>query len=114
MNDLLILIPTRNEAGNIDNIIAELKHYFSNSFYLFVDDSSKDGTLEILEKYSEKESNLKVKTLSLLCSNLSSISSPIIILLGKYSYHVLSDLPSHSPISKINNSLSLIGSKYFS
>lgn len=60
MNDLLILIPTRNEVGNIDNIIAELKHYFSNSFYLFVDDSSEDGTLEILEKYSEKEPNLKV------------------------------------------------------
>lgn len=60
MSDLLILIPTLNEVGNIDNIIAELKHYFPNSFYLFVDDSSEDGTLEILEKYSEKEPNLKV------------------------------------------------------
>lgn len=60
MNDLLILIPTRNEAGNIDKMITELKLYFPNSVYLFIDDSSNDGTLEILESTSKKEPNLNV------------------------------------------------------
>lgn len=60
ISDLLILIPTRNEAGNIDNIITELNQYFPLSCYLFIDDSSKDGTLEILMKYSAKAPNLKV------------------------------------------------------
>ena len=60
ISDLLILIPTRNEAGNIDNIITELNQYFPLSCYLFIDDSSEDGTLEILMKYSAKAPNLKV------------------------------------------------------
>lgn len=60
MNDLLIVIPTRNEVGNVNYIIAELKKYFADSFYLFIDDSSEDGTLELLTKYSMEESNLNV------------------------------------------------------
>lgn len=58
--EILILIPTKNELLNLDNLVLKLLKYFPNSVYLFVDDSSNDGTLERLDKLRSENSNIHV------------------------------------------------------
>lgn len=57
-----IVIPARNEKGNIENIIKRLPDFGLNQEIIFVEGHSSDGTLEeikkIVEKYKDKK-NIK-------------------------------------------------------
>ena len=52
--DLLIIIPTYNEASNINNLFKELKKHCKNTNLLFIDDNSDDGTRENVIKQKKK------------------------------------------------------------
>lgn len=56
----LIMIPTYNEAENLDVLITKINHAVPGVSILFVDDNSPDGTGEILEKRAGSEPNLNV------------------------------------------------------
>ena len=47
----LILIPTYNEAENIEKIIRLLFEMYENTSVLIVDDSSPDGTGKIVQEF---------------------------------------------------------------
>lgn len=60
MNDnYLIIIPTYNESDNITNLIINLQ-YIEGTHLLFIDDSSPDGTGEILDNLKQKYKNIDV------------------------------------------------------
>jgi len=66
MKKAIVIIPTYNEKGNIGKFIAELENEVFpqiNSYemnILIVDDSSPDGTAEIVEELRKKYSNLHI------------------------------------------------------
>ncbi len=45
----LIIIPTYNEAENIEDVINKILSLQNNNFILVVDDNSPDGTSNIVE-----------------------------------------------------------------
>jgi dolichol-phosphate mannosyltransferase len=49
----LILIPTYNERENVENLISEIVKLEPNFYVLVVDDSSCDGTAEILDRNAQ-------------------------------------------------------------
>lgn len=59
-NDVLILVPTRNEVQNLKPLITKLLYNFPNSVYLFIDDSSTDGTFENLNELSASNKQIQV------------------------------------------------------
>lgn len=56
----LIVIPTYNERGNIERLIAELLHLPYPLDILVVDDNSPDGTGKIVDEIAEKEPRVKI------------------------------------------------------
>jgi dolichol-phosphate mannosyltransferase len=56
----LIAIPTYNEFGNIDNLIKSILVEMKNADILFIDDSSIDGTLELINVYKKKNAKIKL------------------------------------------------------
>ena len=54
----LIVIPTFNEAKNIVDLVSTIKKHMPDSTILIVDDSSVDGTADLVEKISDKNVNL--------------------------------------------------------
>lgn len=64
MKEISIVIPCHNEEDNIDRLISELDDNLKNLDYrfeyVFVNDGSKDKTLEKLIKVSEKDYRVKV------------------------------------------------------
>ena len=57
----LIVIPTYNEAENIENLIERILLLgIENLDVLIVDDSSPDGTAEIVEKLMQNKSNIHI------------------------------------------------------
>jgi len=55
-----VLIPARDEAHNLEACLDSLlKQDYSNFEILVLDDHSRDGTAEILERYAKKYSNLR-------------------------------------------------------
>jgi dolichol-phosphate mannosyltransferase len=48
--DLTILLPTLNEAGNLDSLIADLGRLLPGSKVIVVDDNSSDGTPDLVRK----------------------------------------------------------------
>ena len=57
---ILIFIPTYNEKDNVDVIIKLIRKKYSHLDLLFIDDNSPDGTGDILQKISNKNSNIFV------------------------------------------------------
>jgi len=51
---VLVIIPTYQEAPNIENILLQLRAACPNASVLVVDDNSPDGTADIVEKVAEK------------------------------------------------------------
>jgi len=49
----LILIPTYNERENIENLISEIVKLNQDFYFLVADDSSTDGTAEILDRIAQ-------------------------------------------------------------
>ncbi|MEN8764461.1 MAG: polyprenol monophosphomannose synthase [Wenyingzhuangia sp.] len=58
MYPVLIIIPTLNEVENINNIIEAVLEVNSDYHILVVDDSSTDGTIEVVKKLQEIKKNL--------------------------------------------------------
>ena len=54
MNDILIILPTLNEANNVKKLFILLKKMKLNLKYLFIDHGSDDGTQEILKDIKKK------------------------------------------------------------
>jgi len=61
MYDLTLILPTLNERGNIDPLLAQLdKHLKGISWeVVFVDDASTDGTADVLLSRSRQKSNVR-------------------------------------------------------
>ena len=59
-NELLILIPTYNEIGNVEEILTQILGLELPADILFIDDNSPDGTGDKLEQLAEKYSNISV------------------------------------------------------
>lgn len=60
MNKILILIPTYNEAGNIERLHGEIKKLKIKTDILFVDDNSPDQTAKVIKKIAEKDKGVKL------------------------------------------------------
>ena len=58
INKTLVFIPTLNEEKNVKIIYEKIKLLKINVDYLFIDDDSSDGTLEILKELSSKDKRL--------------------------------------------------------
>jgi len=56
--NLIIVIPTHNEAGNIKDLILKIYSHFADSSVLIIDDDSCDGTPEIIKNLQLRYSNL--------------------------------------------------------
>ena len=52
---ILVVIPTFNEAQNIEPMVAKIRHSVPAASILVVDDGSPDGTGDIVEKLSESD-----------------------------------------------------------
>lgn len=57
-----IMLPTYCEAGNIENLIREIKSLKHESLIIVIDDSSHDGTAGIVEKLQREFDNILVFT----------------------------------------------------
>ena len=57
-----IMLPTYCEAGNIENLIREIKSLKQDSLIVVIDDSSYDGTGKILERLQREYDNILVFT----------------------------------------------------
>ncbi len=57
-----IMLPTYCEAGNIESLIREIKHLKPGALILVVDDSSHDGTANIVQKLQEEYEGIVVFT----------------------------------------------------
>ncbi len=64
MTQITIVLPTYNERENIQILIPEIEEKFKKSKYSFdilvVDDSSPDGTAEVVRNLNKKYKNIKV------------------------------------------------------
>ncbi len=56
MSDVLVIIPTYNERENIEKIIKAVREY--NVDVLIVDDSSPDGTADIVKRIQKEDKNV--------------------------------------------------------
>ena len=59
-NTSLIFTATYNEKENVKKLIDEINIYSPDSFILIVEDSSPDGTGELLKELEKKSKNLKI------------------------------------------------------
>lgn len=55
-----ILLPTYCEAGNVENLIREIKSLKPSSLIMVIDDSSYDGTASIVEKLQKEYGNILI------------------------------------------------------
>lgn len=55
---LVVIIPTYNEKETIENILNEVFNHLPHSKILVVDDSSPDGTADIVKKIQEKDNRV--------------------------------------------------------
>lgn len=60
MDKTLIIIPTYNEAKNIEELCAGIKKFSPKKDILFVDDSSGDGTIQIIKRIMEKDTTINI------------------------------------------------------
>jgi Glycosyltransferases, probably involved in cell wall biogenesis len=60
--DISIIIPTLNEKENINELVKRIRESLNDIKYeiIFVDDGSRDGTIEEIEKLKIKYKNIKI------------------------------------------------------
>lgn len=54
------MVPTYNEAGNIERLISEISSYHPDFDILVVDDNSPDGTGEIVDKLAKESKKIRI------------------------------------------------------
>ena len=63
-NTFALVVPTLNEAGNIDNLLTAVTAALSETNYEYeivvVDDGSTDGTVEKVRDWSKRDSRIRV------------------------------------------------------
>jgi SAM-dependent methyltransferase len=59
-----VLIPCRNERGNIENAIKRTPHFCKDIEFIFVEGHSKDGTLEEIHRVKSKYPTYDIKVLT--------------------------------------------------
>ncbi len=57
---VLVVLPTYNEAGNIERMLGEVRKHLPAATVLVVDDSSPDGTAEIARRAAEELGGIEV------------------------------------------------------
>src|SRR5579862_2905129 len=57
---VLIFIPTYEERGNVESMVAELVRNVPQADIVFMDDNSPDGTGELLDQIATTQPRLKV------------------------------------------------------
>ena len=60
MNKILVIIPTYNEAQNIEELIARITALKLDLNFLIIDDSSPDGTADIVKDLMNNNSNISL------------------------------------------------------
>ena len=78
-----VLVPTRNEKGNIQGAVERTPQMGSHTELLFVDGDSSDGTVEEIEKYQKKYKGKKDIRLLHQVPPSSSIQNGRMLKLGK-------------------------------
>lgn len=58
--DVLVVLPTYNEAENIDRVLRRIRHSLAAATVLVVDDGSPDGTADIAERVGKELGNIEV------------------------------------------------------
>ncbi len=54
-----VLVPARNEAGNLERLLSSLKHQDDQNFEVIVlNDHSSDGTLEVMRRFAKEDSRV--------------------------------------------------------
>ena len=128
MKKILIIIPTYNEKNNIINLTNEIKNVLnkSNLNYkiLFIDDNSKDGTIEIINKLKleDQKINLIVREKKMGIGSaylegfrwgLKEIKPDVFIQLDADFSHPPKDIPRLIQAIKEGNNV-VVGSRYIS
>ena len=121
MKKILIILPTLNEANNINKLFLLIKKLKLNLNYLFIDHGSSDGTKDIIEKIKKKN---KRKVFSIYKKSREGIGKAHKDGLkwayrNKYDLAITMDTDfAHHPkyirqlLSKLDNSDLIIGSRY--
>jgi len=76
-NDLTVILPTLNEAGNIVSLIAELTTVLPGCRVIVVDDNSSDGTPDIARQIAEQNPAVRLIARSVVPCLTDSIQAGI-------------------------------------
>ena len=57
---VLVVLPTYNEAANVDRVLRRIRHAVASATILIVDDGSPDGTADIAETVGKELGNIEV------------------------------------------------------
>ncbi len=104
---LSIIIPTLNEKGNINLIFEELSKrlkkidYLENYEFIFIDDNSQDGSLEVFKKLNEKHPEI---FRSIIRKKDKGLSGAVIegIINSKYEYNLIIDADCQYDLDNLN------------
>lgn len=58
--EVLVIIPTFNEAQNIESIVSRLRHSVPHAHVLVVDDNSPDGTGKLADAMADRDEHVHV------------------------------------------------------
>jgi dolichol-phosphate mannosyltransferase len=58
--DVLVILPTFDESGNIERVLRRIRHSMAAATVLVVDDGSPDGTADIAERVGKELGNIEI------------------------------------------------------
>jgi len=96
-----LILPTLNEAENIELILNSVLKNFQNINILVVDDNSNDGTIEIVKRFGKQNKNIKL----LERKNKKGITSAVVdgVKKAKTKYIIVVDADGQHPLNKIKD-----------
>jgi len=99
--EITLIIPTLNEAGNIEAVLNFALNNFQSINILVVDDNSNDGTIKIVKDFSLKNKNIKL----LERKNKRGLTSAVIdgVKKTKTKYIIVIDGDNQHPLNKIKD-----------
>jgi len=99
--NITLIVPTLNEAKNIEIILNSALHKFQGINILVVDDNSNDGTIEIVKDFALKNKNIKL----LERKNKKGLTSAVIdgVKKARTKYIIVIDGDNQHPLNKIKD-----------